>query len=116
MTKSGPGKWVPKPSFVMPEVPASVQIDPLLLALLHADAFFQLSDDEAVDPDGAVEASEHIAGYLSRLAPQRVSAIQADLKKLAAYARKNKWPEDAIDFVAEYWENSVGDDDEEQES
>lgn len=116
MTKSGPGKWVPKASFVMPDVPASVHIDPLLLALLHADAFFQLSEDEAVDPDAAVEASEHIAGYLSRLAPQRVSAIKADLEKLAAYARKNKWPADAIDFVAEYWENSVGEDEEGEES
>jgi hypothetical protein len=113
MTGSGPGKWVPKANFVMPEVPASLEIDALLLALLHADAFFQLSEDEAVDPDAAVEASEHIAGYLSRLPPARVSAIKAALNKLAAYGKRNKWPEDAIDFIADYWENSVGDDEEE---
>jgi hypothetical protein len=37
MAGQGPGKWVPKASFVMPEVPASLGIDPLVLAVVHAE-------------------------------------------------------------------------------
>jgi hypothetical protein len=111
MAKPGPGKWVPKPSFVLPEVPESLQIEPLLLAVLHADSFLQLSEDEAVDPDAALEASEHMGHYLRRLPAERIRAIKADLKKLANHGRKQGWPEDAVEFIAEYWENAVGDDD-----
>jgi hypothetical protein len=105
MAKGGPGKWVPKPSFVLPDVPQDLQIDPLLLAVLHADAFLQLSEDEAVDP----EASEHMGYYLGRLPADRIVAVKADLKKLASYARKQGWPDDAVEFIAEYWDNAVGD-------
>ena len=111
MAKAGPGKWVPKPSFVLPDIPESLEVEPLLLAVLHADAFLQLSEDEAVDPDGAVEASEHMGYYLRRLPAKRTLAVKADLKKIASYGRKQGWPQDAVDFIADYWENAVGDDD-----
>jgi hypothetical protein len=109
MTGSGPGKWVPKPAFVLPDIPEALGIDPLLLAVLHADAFLQLSEDQAVDPDAALEASEYVGHYLSRLPDNEVQAIKESLKKLAAYGRRQGWPEDATDFIAEYWENAVGD-------
>ena len=48
--------------------------------------------------------------YLKRLPADRVGAIKADLKKLASFGRKQDWPEDAVEFIAEYWENAVGDD------
>jgi hypothetical protein len=108
MAGQGPGKWVPKASFVMPEVPASLGIDPLVLAVVHADAFLQLSEDEAVDPDAALEASENISAYLTRLPRDRAEAFRRDVAKLAAHARRQKWPADALEFVAEYWENAVG--------
>jgi hypothetical protein len=95
----------------MPDVPADLKLDPLLLAVLHADAFLQLSEDEAVDPDAALEASEHMGHYLGRLPAERIAAIKGDLARLAAYARKQKWPEDAVEFFADYWENAVGDED-----
>ncbi len=110
MATSGPGKWVPKPSFVMPVIPEELELDPLLLALLHADAFLQLSEDDAVDPDAAVEASEHIGSYLGRLSPGRIKQIKASLKKLADYGRSQRWPEEAVEFISGYWENAVGDD------
>jgi hypothetical protein len=101
---------MPKPSFTMPIIPETLNIDPLLLAVLHADAFLQLSEDEAVDPDAALEASEHIGHYLGRVPAERVAIIKGNLEQLAAYGRKQKWPEDAIEFISDYWENAVGDD------
>jgi hypothetical protein len=107
---TGPGEWVPKSSFVLPVLPEELQIDPLLLALLHVDAFLQLSEDEAVDPDAAVEASEHVGHYLRRLPADRVAAIKKSLKQVAVHGRKQKWPTEVVEFFAEYWENAVGDD------
>jgi hypothetical protein len=59
-----PGEWVHKHAFVMPLLPASLRVDPAFAALLHVTAFLELSGDEAVDPDRAVEAMEQIAHYL----------------------------------------------------
>ena len=109
MAREGPGKWLPKAAFVMPEVPASLGVDPLVLAVVHADVFLQLSEDEAVDPDAAVEASESVGAYLRRLPKGRTDAFKSDIRKLAAYARKQKWPEEAVGFIEDYWENAVGD-------
>ena len=110
MAGSGPGRWVGKAAFVMPDVPETLDIDPVLLAVLHADAFLQLSEDEAVDPDAAIEASESIGHYLRRLPPARVETVKRDLERLAAHARREKWPRDLVEFIRDYWENAVGDD------
>jgi hypothetical protein len=110
MPPAGPGEWVPKPSFALPVIPEELKVDPVLLALLHAEAFLQLSEDDAVDPDDAVEASEHIGMYLGRLPPSRVKGIKAILGQLAAHGRKQGWPSDVVDFIVGFWENSVGDD------
>lgn len=56
--------WVRKDAFVMPLLPPDLGVDPLVAALLHVTAFLELSGDDAVDPDWAVEALEHVGHYL----------------------------------------------------
>jgi hypothetical protein len=54
--------------------------------------------------------SEHVGYYLRRLPAARIVTVKADLKKLASYGREQGWPDDAVEFVGEYWDNAVGDD------
>ena len=53
----------------MPVIPESLGVDPVLAALIHVAAFLELSGDDAVHPDWAVEALEYVAHYLHRLQP-----------------------------------------------
>jgi hypothetical protein len=47
----GPVEWVKKHAWVMPLLPASLRVDPVLAALLSLTAFMELSSDDVVDPD-----------------------------------------------------------------
>src|SRR5262245_31529763 len=49
--KKGPVLWLPKGAFVMPVLPRTLKVDPLLAALLHTMSFLEFSDDGTVDPD-----------------------------------------------------------------
>jgi len=106
MAKKQSVKMVPKTAFVMPTLPASLKLDPLLISLLHTMSFLEFSDDDAVDPDFAVEVMESVGAYLQRLSPEQVSGIQSQLTKIAAYARKKKLPDDFIDFIGDFLENA----------
>lgn len=101
----GPGEWVPKNAFVMPELPTSLKIEPVVAALLHVAAFLELSTDAAVNPDYAVEAMEHIGHYLQQLPEDRVVALKEQLGRVTAHARKEKWGDDAVDFFGDFMEN-----------
>ncbi len=99
---------------MMPSVPESLGIDPLLLALLHTTAFLDFSDDDTVEPEAANEALERVEQYVQRLPDERVSALQADLEKLEEHATQAGWPEDMIDFVRDFLYNcGIGDEDDE---
>jgi hypothetical protein len=105
-----PGEWVDKDAFAMPLLPASLRVDPVVAALLHVSAFLELSGDDAVNPDWAVEAMEHVSHYLKQLPAERVESLRRQLARVAAHARKEKWGEQAIEYFAEFLENSgVGD-------
>lgn len=112
MTDEGPGQWVPKTAFVMPLLPAELNVDPLLAGLLHCVAFLELSEDEAVDPDWAVEAMEHVAAYLQRLPPAQLKLVEDQLTRIGKYARKQGAPDEFLDFVDDFLENyGAGEDD-----
>jgi hypothetical protein len=96
-----PGKWVPKSAFVMLELPASLNIDPLLAALIHAFAFLDLSEDEAVDPDAAVEALENMQFYLERLKPKQIEKLRDQLESIRKYAESQNWPSEFNELLAE---------------
>jgi hypothetical protein len=105
VTDEGPGRWVDKTAFVMPVLPAELDIDPVLAALLHCMAFLELSEDDTVDPDWAVEAMEYVAGYLQRLPAGRIGAIGEQLAAVGAYGREHGAPSAFIDFVDHFLEN-----------
>lgn len=106
----GPGDWVDKDAFVLSVLPPELRIDPILCALLHCAAFLELSGDETVDPDWAVEALEHVAHYLGRLSPEAIAAVQAQLEQIATYAKSQQWPSEVVDFIADFLVNcGIGD-------
>lgn len=85
----------------MPAPPTSPGVDPIVSALLHVAAFLELSGDEAVDPDDAVEAMEHVGFYLSRFPAEQAAALRGQLDRVAAHARAKGWREEAVEFFTE---------------
>lgn len=100
------GQRVQKTSFAMPLIPESIPMDPTILALLHCAAFLELSEDDAVDPDGAVEAMEHVAAYLQRLSPAQVDAFRLALAQLEEYGAKHGFSEELLEFLRDFLDNS----------
>ena len=98
-------RWVKKDAFVMPVLPKSLKIDPLVAAFLHLSAFLELSGDETVDPDWAVEAMEHVGHYIQQMSPAQVKTVRAQIDLVATHARKNKWGDEAEEFFANLLEN-----------
>ena len=94
----------------MPVLPKALKIDPILASLLHTMAFLELSDDETVDLDWAVEAMEHVAFYIQRLTDEQIEQTDEQLKRIAAYAKKKKMPKEFVDLAQDFLENcGVGD-------
>jgi hypothetical protein len=90
---------------LLPVVPTELGIDPLLIALLHAAAFLDLSDDESVDPELAGDVLEHVGMYVQRLPPERLLEIESQLSSLSAHAEAQGWPGELVDFVASFLYN-----------
>lgn len=107
MAKKSAGKvhWVSKDAFVMPVLPKALKIDPLVAGFLHMIAFLELSGDEAVDPDWAVEAMEHVGYYFGSLAPKEKAAFAAQVARVATHAKKEKWGKTAVEFFDQFMEN-----------
>ncbi len=95
-------KWVPKGAYVMPVLPKPLKLDPILAALLHVGLFLEMSDDDTVDLDWAVEAMEHVGYYLQSIPIDDVTRIQDQLDRVAEHLRKKKQPDDAVEFVSEF--------------
>ena len=93
---------VPEGAAVMPEIPAELNVHPLLLAVLHATVFLDGSEDEVVDPDAAAEALEYLAGYLQRLRGADLRRVKEDLQVLVAYAKDQDWPKQQVRFFKEF--------------
>jgi hypothetical protein len=99
VTDESPVRWVPKGAFVMPLLPAELKVDPLLSGLLHCMAFLELSDDETVDPDWAVEAMEHVAAYLQRLSVAEALQVTEQLHAVSRHLRQHGASRAATEFV-----------------
>ncbi len=89
----------------MPALPPSLEVDPVLAALVHVAAFLELSGDDAVDTDSAVEATEFVAHYLQQLPSDRGASLRQQLGRVVEYAREQGWGEDAVEFLAGFAEN-----------
>ena len=91
--------WTPEEPFLLPEIPESLDVDPLLAAVLTSACFLERSDDDTVDPDAAVHVLEYVAFYLNRAAPDRRDRIAADVRRLADHARRNGWGDEPVSFL-----------------
>lgn len=101
---------------VMPTVPESLGVDPVLLALLHLTSLLDFADDDELEPDAANAALEQIELYLQRLPSERLESIQADLDRIEEYGAEQGWPEELTDFVRDFLFNcGLGEDEDEDE-
>jgi hypothetical protein len=89
----------------MPVIPPHLNIDPVLAGLVHCMAFLELSGDDAVDPDWAVEAMEHVAHYLQRLGEAEAQRVGEQLAIAAEHARSQGLPDELVEFLASFSEN-----------
>jgi hypothetical protein len=99
-----PVEWVRTDKFVMPVVPVELQVDPRTLAILHCIAFLELSGDETVDPDWAVEAMEHVAHYLLRLAPNEVDKLRSEMQQVASWAESEQMAPQFVNLARRFTE------------
>ena len=99
-------KWVPVDAYHMPELPAELKVDPILAALLHMACFMELSAEKTVDFDESITAMEAMGYYLRRLTPAQIKAVNAQLKRVAEYGKKQRWKKEAVEFVSKLLENS----------
>ena len=95
---------VPEGAAVLPEIPAELNVHPLLLAVLHAVVFLAGSEEHVVQPAAAQEALDHLAGYLQRLRGPELDRVRADLEVLRAFARENQWDPDEAEFFDSFLE------------
>ncbi|MHB1558277.1 MAG: hypothetical protein ACYC61_12525 [Isosphaeraceae bacterium] len=105
-------EWVDRNAYVMPELPESLRVDPVLAALIHVVSFLELSDDDTVDPDAAVKAMEHVGFYRNRLPARQIAAIREQFDRIAAHAQAQGWDQEAVEFFTELMGNAgLGDED-----
>jgi len=95
-------RQVPEGAAVFPLIPSELDVDPLLLAVLHAAVFLSGSDDEVVHPAAATEALEYIATYLQRLSGPQIQRIREDLEVLTAFAKREGWPKQEVQFLMSF--------------
>ena len=99
-----PIEWIQTDKFVMPVIPGELHVDPRTLAILHCVSFLELSGDDTVDPDWAVEAMEHVAHYLQRLSHDDVSRMKTDMEAIASWAEAKQMPAHFIDLARRFTE------------
>ena len=71
----------------------------LCQAIIWAACFLELSDDDVVDPDSAVEASEEMATVLLRATDEEKQAFVAACAEEAAELRERPGYERTAEFV-----------------
>jgi hypothetical protein len=89
----------------MPLLPASLGVDPVYAALLSLTAFVELSSDDVIDPDWAMEVMEQVAQSLRQLPAERVRALREQVGRVADHARSRAWGKMAVTYFAEFLEN-----------
>ncbi len=98
----------------MPVVPEKLEVDPLLLAMLHLTALLDFADEDIVEPQVANEALEFVEMYMQRLSTEQLEEVQAQLDRIEEHAAEAGWPEELTDFVRDFLYNcGLGEDDDE---
>src|SRR5262245_49680150 len=87
---------VPDGAAVFPTIPVELNVNPLLLAVVHATVFLAGSDEHIVHPGAASEAVDALAEYVRRLEGPALRAACEDMACLVVYARQQKWPKQLV--------------------
>lgn len=95
-------RWVQKNIYLLPELPASLGIDPMLAALLHLTAFLELSGDDVIEPEDTVDVMDNIGLYLARLSPAQQQSVLAQVERVIEYAHRSDWDGDTTDFLTQF--------------
>lgn len=77
----------------------------LATAIVEALAFLELSDDDVVDPDSAVEAMESIAATLAEGSAKERNAIAKAVKSALAHEQEGDSDPDAIEFYESFMDS-----------
>jgi hypothetical protein len=93
---------VPEGAAVFPQIPPELEIDPLLLVVLHATVFLAGSDEAIVNGEAAEEALQYMAEYLRRLTGPRLDRVREDMECLVGYARQQGWPKQVVRSLKEF--------------
>jgi hypothetical protein len=96
-----PGE-VPDGAAVFPEIPAELNVHPLLLAVVHAVVFLAGSADEIVQPDAGEESLQTVADYLQRLSGPDLRRVEEDMAVLRSYAKQQGWPKQLQHFLTSF--------------
>ena len=99
-------------AFIMPLIPEELDIDPVLLALLHASTFVELSGNETVELQDAVRAMEYITYYLHRMPREQIRHIQSQLDRIVEFGKEHDLGHEFIEFVSAFLTNAFIDEDE----
>lgn len=92
-------RWVRKDAFVMPVLPESLEVEPIVAAILHTAAFLELSGSETVfDPDGATEVANEARRYFLRLPPERLASVSNQIQRVAEHAKREKWGRGPVSY------------------
>lgn len=91
--------------FLLPLVPAELELSPFLLALLHSAAFLDLSEEDVVEGAAACAVLDRIGLYLQRADDDTLEQLADDIERLAEYAEAEKWPEEAQEFLGTFLEH-----------
>jgi hypothetical protein len=97
---------VPAGSALLPSIPRELEIQPWLLAVLHAAVFLGGSDKQLVHPSAAEEALDAMLGYLGRLNKNERERLRLDIETLTAYGRQEKWGKAELRFLKDF-ENAI---------
>jgi hypothetical protein len=93
---------VPDGVAVFPDIPAELNLHPLLLAVVHTVVFLAGSADEIVDPAAADETLGYIAGYLQRLTGPDLQRTHEDMAALLTYAKQQGWEKQMQHFLTTF--------------
>lgn len=90
---------VKREAFVLPLIPTGIGVDPMVAAVVHCLAFFELSGEGAVELSAGNEATAHVGHYFDDLSSEQRRAFKEQLKRIVAHGKKKKWPPAALRFV-----------------
>ncbi|MGC4095196.1 MAG: hypothetical protein QM756_46205 [Polyangiaceae bacterium] len=91
--------------FLLPLIPAELEISPLLSALLHLASFLDLSEEPAVDARDAGECLSRMGLYVQRLDDDSIESLADELDALLEHAKSAAWPSEAVEFIEAFLEN-----------